>query len=587
MSFLCLLSSVSLSLPLSIGLFCALCMCVYLCFYRYFQRFCRPTSTPPPTASTETLELSEDAQRSKERHEELIRQMEAKRRAHTITVPTNDGEVRRRLRQLGEAICLFGEGPAERRLRLRELLAHMSVEDTDRLQALEEQTVAGLSRLSDIIKKKIIEPVEIKGPQALREARIRIAHDSVARASKRTSNAHALQQRLSENDHDRIADNEKFSANILHFRKFFNYFSEVGDKRPLSSCAFAPESHRNLVVGSWSGDVTMWAVPSGQPMYHMHGHRERVVDVAFHPSASVNSDTSSCTVASAGADEVAMLWACPLVPGIQSNAESESDENMSDANANSNSNGSANNTADTPMSDATSTVSSSSSVKKEHATAQGAVPIRRPLLTLAGHTDRLGRIAFHPSGTYLGTTSFDRTWRLWDIEKRVCLLAQSGHYDAVYGIAYHPDGSIVGTSDLSGVGLLWDLRSGRMIVPLVAHAKQVLSLDFAPNGYEIATASDDHTVKLWDLRKRKVVYTLAAHNNVISTVKYDPSGEFLLTTSYDCEAKLWSMRDHSLVKVLAGHQSRIMAADISADCEFISTVSYDRTWKLWAHEDTI
>ncbi|KAJ6778818.1 WD40 REPEAT PROTEIN [Salix koriyanagi] len=29
-----------------------------------------------------------------------------------------------------------------------------------------------------------------------------------------------------------------------------------------------------------------------------------------------------------------------------------------------------------------------------------------------GHLDHLARIGFHPSGKYLGTTRFDKTWRL-------------------------------------------------------------------------------------------------------------------------------------------------------------------------------
>ncbi|KAI3992359.1 hypothetical protein MKX01_030080 [Papaver californicum] len=41
-----------------------------------------------------------------------------------------------------------------------------------------------------------------------------------------------------------------------------------------------------------------------------------------------------------------------------------------------------------------------------------------------GHFDRL---AFHPSGKYVATASFDKSWRLWDIETGVELLYQQGH----------------------------------------------------------------------------------------------------------------------------------------------------------------
>lgn len=53
----------------------------------------------------------------------LFEEFERKRRARLINVSTDDIEVKKNLRQLNEPICLFGEGPAERRKRLKELLA--------------------------------------------------------------------------------------------------------------------------------------------------------------------------------------------------------------------------------------------------------------------------------------------------------------------------------------------------------------------------------------------------------------------------------------------------------------------------------
>ena len=43
---------------------------------------------------------------------------------------------------------------------------------------------------------------------------------------------------------------------------------------------------------------------------------------------------------------------------------------------------------------------------------------------LKGHADRLARVEFHPCGRYVGTASYDHTWRLWDVETRTQLLLQ-------------------------------------------------------------------------------------------------------------------------------------------------------------------
>lgn len=53
----------------------------------------------------------------------LLEEFERRRKARQINVSTDDAEVKRNLRQLNEPICLFGEGPAERRKRLKDLLA--------------------------------------------------------------------------------------------------------------------------------------------------------------------------------------------------------------------------------------------------------------------------------------------------------------------------------------------------------------------------------------------------------------------------------------------------------------------------------
>lgn len=57
----------------------------------------------------------------------LFEEFERKRRARLINVSTDDIEVKKNLRQLNEPICLFGEGPAERRKRLKELLARLFI----------------------------------------------------------------------------------------------------------------------------------------------------------------------------------------------------------------------------------------------------------------------------------------------------------------------------------------------------------------------------------------------------------------------------------------------------------------------------
>jgi WD40 repeat protein len=71
---------------------------------------------------------------------------------------------------------------------------------------------------------------------------------------------------------------------------------------------------------------------------------------------------------------------------------------------------------------------------------------------LQGHSDRLGRVAFHPMGHHLASASFDMTWRLWDCERGTCLLEQEGHSRAVYAVAFQQDGALAGSVGLDAIG---------------------------------------------------------------------------------------------------------------------------------------
>jgi U4/U6 small nuclear ribonucleoprotein PRP4 len=69
-----------------------------------------------------------------------------------------------------------------------------------------------------------------------------------------------------------------------------------------------------------------------------------------------------------------------------------------------------------------------------------------PIGTLDGHDMRVARLAFHPSGRFVGTASFDTTWRFWDVETRQELLLQEGHSREVFSIGFQIDGALVATA---------------------------------------------------------------------------------------------------------------------------------------------
>jgi U4/U6 small nuclear ribonucleoprotein PRP4 len=306
-------------------------------------------------------------------------------------------------------------------------------------------------------------------------------------------------------------------------RSIVNQTSEVGDERPVSSCQFSSDGEL-LVTGSWSGNIKVWSMPACTTKLTIKAHPDRVTGIAVHPSATAaNAMDCGLAIASGSSDRTAKLWS-----------------------------------------------------------ADGKL-----IRTLEGHTDRLGRVAFHPLGRHLGTASFDMTWRMWDIETGACLLEQEGHSRAVYSVAFQKDGALAASAGMDAFGRIWDLRTGKSVMLLEGHIKGVLAVDFSPNGYHVATGSEDHTSRVFDLRKKESIAVLPGHNSLVSQVRFDPvAGKYLLTSGYDNVSKIWCGKKFRLTKTLAGHEGKVMCSDINpVGNHVIATGGYDRTLKLWSPDE--
>merc|ERR1712226_156497 len=133
--------------------------------------------------STEYMPLEKDtdptaALEAHGKNNAMLEEFERRKRVRMINVSTDDAEVKKDLRQLGVPICLFGEGPAERRSRLKELLSELG-EDAIRRKREEDEEKEREAKEHDETTWYH------EGPQSLKEARTWIAQYSLPRARSR------------------------------------------------------------------------------------------------------------------------------------------------------------------------------------------------------------------------------------------------------------------------------------------------------------------------------------------------------------------------------------------------------------------
>lgn len=471
--------------------------------------------------------FSEDALGAKALHLSKLDEIERSRVSQSLPIPTSDSEIRRVLRLLEHPVCFFAEDQADRRERLKGILANLAVsKGVEFVHDKLAQSGSVLAEETPSSSRRILKVTE--GSAELLEFRRKLIKDSLKRAEERTGRQRITQEEVLMGD-NRVLEGRVSRYMLLmdQMKTVENQFSEIGDSRPLGACSFSADGEI-VATGGWSGKCSLWQVQNAKKIlnWSIEDH-SRISDMSFGPNDTLVTASSSVS-------SPLLLYKTSLVDFDSCSISSPTE--------------------------------------------------------FRGHSNRVARVKFLPYTPHFISSSMDCTWRLWDVETQQCLLTQDGHADGVYGIGVHPDGSLVCSSDVSGICRLWDLRTGKKLHDFVVHSQEVLSIDFSFNGFHMCTGSGDNSAKLINLRKKIVEYTFTGHLNLVSDVKFQKDrpheslafGEdWLMTCSYDKTAKIWSLRDFTLLHSLVGHEDKVMRGDVCSKGNCFATVGYDRTLKLW------
>lgn len=394
-----------------------------------------------------------------------------------------------------------------------------------------------------------------EGIQELLEARRSIARYSLPRAKARIA-------RQREEATIPLRTHIKHRKHIKERLASFDLFAtQIAGERPVSITRFSP-SGDIIAAGNWSGGIKLLDVPNLDEKSTLRGHTGIVGGLSWFPGSTIPTSTvssASVNLASGGGGQ-----------GGASNVHLWSLEQ------------------DTPLS------------------------------TLSGHTDRVCRVEFHPSGQYLASASFDTTWRLWDVESTSELLLQEGHSRQVFTIAFNTDGSLLASGGFDSIGRIWDLRTGRTVMILDGHIREIYSLDWGSDGHRVLSGSGDGWVKCWDIRAVRSTGGIGAHNGNVSDLRWykgelatslDPSsspkletetvngntkpdtqqpskaGTFFVSSGFDKNVNIFSADEWALAKTLSGHSGNVLSVDVSADAKWIASSGHDRTVKLWGRDD--
>ncbi|GMT00380.1 hypothetical protein PENTCL1PPCAC_22554, partial [Pristionchus entomophagus] len=457
--------------------------------------------------TAETMEM--DMPAHSEHNKQMLAEFDRRRRARTLTLPTDDVQVKLKLRMLNQPICLFGEEILDRRERLR---AHLSNMDEEQVAAILHS-----DRMTQEQQEQDTETWYYRGPAGLKEARVNIADYSLRRAKTRLekSRREAVETTQQEKALARQEAHKLVQTFQLHG-------SQVADSRPCPFVEFSPDGN-HVVTAGWSGQPTVWKRDSGEKLVRYAGHTAQCGSARFHPGAFMSQPKTAVNVASCSHDGGVLLWSLEKETPL---LELENHGNR------------VNRIAFHPSGKYLA------SACYDHSWRLFDIEVGEELLYQTGHSKSVTDVSFQGDGSLALSTGLDCYGRLWDLRTGRCIMFLDGHTREVLSGEFLPNGYLCITASADNTCRVWDVRMRRCAYTMAAHTNAVSRVRVDPGGQYVVTSSFDCSLKIWSTESWQPLRHLQGHEMKVMGVDISPDSKWIVSASFDRTFKLWTASDY-------------------------------------------
>jgi WD40 repeat protein len=321
------------------------------------------------------------------------------------------------------------------------------------------------------------------------------------------------------------AQEANFAGADIRYTRFMEPFETI------SALTLSPDG-QYLAIGSYSGQIRIWHVAEGKPLWSAKGDTRRIWSLAFSPNAAL--------VASGGYQGQVRVW------------DADSGRLLKELTGHT---GWVRAVVFSPDARTLVTTGDDATVRLWDVQ-QGTCH-----LIMYGHQGLVWCATFDPEGTSLFTGGVDGTIRTWDVASGACVRILQKHSDGVFSVAAHPDGTLLASGGEDGRIFLWDMQTGQWLRSLDRLGTGTATIAFNPEGTILASGSNEGAIQLWEIMDSQHIQSaklLHGHRNRVNWISFAADG-LLATASFARRARIWDAQSGKLLRSFQGY-SRLMSA---------------------------
>ncbi|RFN48465.1 vegetative incompatibility protein het-e-1 [Fusarium flagelliforme] len=203
------------------------------------------------------------------------------------------------------------------------------------------------------------------------------------------------------------------------------------------------------------------------------------------------------------------------------------------------------------------------------------------LLTLVGHEDWVGSVAFSHDSKRIASGSNERAIRIWNAETGECERWLGGHTSYVSSVVFSHNSKKLASAGGETIRI-WNLEAGGREQELRGPGRFCSTVVFSHDSKKVASASEK-TIRIWNAETGDCEQEINGENiydGFVKTLAFSHDSK-KIASSGGMKIRIWNAETGDYEQELQGHHGITNSAVFSHDSKWIASASDDKTVRIW------